>query len=369
MSVWVACATIFDVENHRVKAEEIESRLSAPGAWDNPNQARALVTELNLHKSAIDTWDGLSKQVEDLEVLLELASQDDPEEMAQVDQAAEQLEKSLEKAETQSLLSGDHDQASAILSVHAGSGGTDAQDWADMLLRMYLRWGETSGFKIELADRSPGDEAGIHSGTVFVTGPQAYGLLQGERGVHRLVRISPFDQARRRHTAFARVEVTPEIAEDEDVEIRSEDLKVDTYRSSGAGGQHVNKTDSAIRITHLPTGVVVACQNERSQHSNRATAMRILKSKLFELQQSERAEKLAAIKGEHREAAWANQIRSYVLQPYTQCKDRRTGVETTNVQGVLDGDLNPFLRGWLEARRRLGREPTTSDGGGGADED
>ncbi len=305
----------------------------------------------------------------DLEEWLELASEDKPEEVAEVERVARELESNLEKAETRSLLSGDHDQASAILSVHAGSGGTDAQDWADMLLRMYIRWGENAGFKVELADRSPGDEAGIHSGTIFVTGPQAYGLLQGERGVHRLVRISPFDQARRRHTAFARVEVTPEIEDEHEVEIRPEDLKVDTYRSSGAGGQHVNKTDSAIRITHLPTGIVVACQNERSQHSNRATAMRILKSKLYELQQSERMERLAAIKGEHREAAWANQIRSYVLQPYTQVKDRRTGVDTTDVQGVLDGDLNVFLRGWLEARRRLGREPTTSDGGAASDEE
>ncbi len=327
------------------------------------------MVELNQHKQAIETWEGLEKQVRDLEEWLELASEDQPEEVAEVERVARELEANLEKAETRSLLSGDHDQSSAILSVHAGSGGTDAQDWADMLLRMYIRWGEDAGFKVELADRSPGDEAGIHSGTIFVTGQQAYGLLQGERGVHRLVRISPFDQARRRHTAFARVEVTPEIEDEQEVEIRPEDLKVDTYRSSGAGGQHVNKTDSAIRITHLPTGVVVACQNERSQHSNRATAMRILKSKLYELQQSERMERLAAIKGEHREAAWANQIRSYVLQPYTQVKDRRTGVDTADVQGVLDGNLHAFLRGWLEARRRLGREPTTSDGGSAADED
>lgn len=324
---------------------------------------------MNVQKIAIEAWEGLAKQVCDFEEWLELAAEEDPEAVAQVEQASLELEKSLEKAETQSLLTGVHDQASAILTVHAGSGGTDAQDWAEMLLRMYIAWGEDNGFKVEVADRSEGDEAGIHSATIFVTGPQAYGLLQSEHGVHRLVRISPFDQARRRHTAFSRVEVTPELADEAEVEIRPEDLKVDTYRSSGAGGQHVNKTESAIRITHLPTGLVVACQNERSQHSNRATAMRILKSKLAELQVTERADKLAAIKGEHREAAWANQIRNYVMQPYTQVKDRRTGAETTNVQGVLNGDLNIFPRAWLEARRRLGREPTTSDGGAGPDDD
>lgn len=292
-----------------------------------------------------------------------MVDEDKPEEMLEVAEAARALESELEAVETASLLSGEFDQATAILTVHAGSGGTDAQDWAEMLLRMYLRWGERAGFTVEVADSSPGEEAGIHSATVFVTGPSAYGMLRSERGVHRLVRISPFDQAKRRHTAFAKVELVPELQEAGEIDVRSEDLKVDTFRSSGAGGQHVNKTDSAIRITHLPTGLVVSCQNERSQHSNRATAMRILKAKLFDLQQLERQEKLASLRGEHREAGWANQIRSYVLQPYTQVKDRRTGVSTTAAQNVLDGDLQPFIRGFLEACVRLGREPEPTDAG------
>ncbi|MEW6277319.1 MAG: peptide chain release factor 2 [Candidatus Eremiobacterota bacterium] len=358
----------FDLEPRRQKVEEIERRLSEPGAWDRPEEARSLIQEMNLHKQAIESWQSLEDKSQELEVFLEVAREDDPGEMDEVARTCESLRLDLERIETDSLLSGEHDRCSAILSVHAGAGGVDAQDWADMLLRMYMRWAQKEGYKVELADRSEGEEAGIHSGTVFVTGTRAYGMLQSERGVHRLVRISPFDQAKRRHTAFARVEVMPEIENDVEVEIRPEEVRVDTFRSSGAGGQHVNKTDSAIRLTHMPTGIVVSCQNERSQHSNRATAFRILKARLFELQQLEQEERLRAIKGEHREAAWANQIRSYVLQPYTQVKDRRTGVETSGVQAVLDGDLNAFMRGYLEARKRLGREPTPSDGGVGDEE-
>lgn len=284
--------------------------------------------------------------------------------MAEVEQTSARLERELERAETTALLSGEFDESPAILTIHAGSGGTDAQDWAQILLRMYLRWGEAEGFKVELADSSPA-EAGIHSATVFITGPQAYGRLRSERGVHRLVRISPFDQARRRHTSFAKVDIVPEIEEAKEVEVRAEDLRVDTFRSSGAGGQHVNKTDSAVRLTHLPTGLVVACQNERSQHANRDTAMRILKARLFELEQQSRTERLADLRGENTDAAWGHQIRNYVLHPYSVVKDRRTGVEESNVQAVLDGDLNPFMRAFLEACARLGREPQP----GGADMD
>ncbi len=287
---------------------------------------------------------------------LELASDDSPEEIAELEKAALALESELATAETDALLAGEFDPSPAILTVHAGSGGVDAQDWAQMLLRMYLRWGESEGFKVELADSSPAD-AGIHSATVFVTGENAYGRLRSERGVHRLVRISPFDQAKRRHTSFAKVEVVPEIEEAQEVEIRSEDLNVDTFRSSGAGGQHVNKTDSAVRLTHLPTGLVVACQNERSQHANRDTAMRILKAKLFELEQASRTERIADLRGENTDAAWGYQIRNYVLHPYSVVKDRRTGVEESNVQSVLDGELRPFIRAYLEACVRLGREP------------
>ncbi len=281
--------------------------------------------------------------------------------LEELERSSSSIDSELEALETTSLLTGDFDDTPAILTVHAGSGGVDAQSWAEMLLRMYLRWGERAGYQMEIADTSPGEEAGIHSATVFVTGPNAYGMLRSERGVHRLVRISPYDQAKRRHTSFSKVDVVPEIQDVAAVEVRTEDLKIDTYRSSGAGGQHVNKTESAIRITHLPSGIVVTCQNERSQQSNRVTAMRILKSRLFEQQQQERLQKIAGLRGEHKEAAWANQIRSYVMQPYTQVKDRRTGHSTTDVQGVLDGELSKFIRTFLEVCIRLGHEPEPNE--------
>lgn len=295
-----------------------------------------------------------------------MAGEEENPELDAVEQGVSELELTLEKAETQALLSGQYDQASAILTIHSGSGGDDAQDWAQMLLRMYLRWGEAEGFKMDLADQSPGDY-GIHSATVFVTGLNAYGMLRSERGVHRLVRISPFDAAKRRHTSFAKIEVVPEIAKAKEIEIRSEDLKVDTYRSSGAGGQHVNKTDSAVRVTHLPTGIVSACQNERSQHANKETALRVLKAKLFELQQKEREAEISGLRGENTDAAWGYQIRNYVLHPYSIVKDRRTGAEDGNVQAVLDGKIGGFIQSYLEACARLGREPVPGEAGGEED--
>lgn len=294
-----------------------------------------------------------------------VSSGEDSEEEA-LEAGFDDLNRVLEKAETQALLSGEYDQASAILSIHSGSGGDDAQDWAQMLLRMYLRWGESEGLKMDLAEVSPG-EHGIHSATIFVSGENAFGLLRSERGVHRLVRISPFDSAKRRHTSFAKVDVVPELAEAKDVDIRPEDLKIDTYRSSGAGGQHVNKTDSAVRITHLPTGVVAACQNERSQHSNKDQAMRMLKAKLYEMQVQQRQEHLEELRGENTEAAWGYQIRNYVLHPYSIVKDRRTGAEDSQVQAVLDGKLGRFITAFLEACARLGREPLPGEAGGDDD--
>jgi peptide chain release factor 2 len=253
------------------------------------------------------------------------------------------------RMEGQLLLGGPYDAASAILSVHAGAGGTESQDWAEMLLRMYLRWAERQRFRTEILDETEGEEAGLKSVTVSITGRWAYGRLRSERGVHRLVRISPFDSQKRRHTSFALVEVMPEVPDAEEVTIRDDDLKVDTYRSSGAGGQHVNKTDSAVRITHLPTGIVVTCQNERSQIQNRERAMAVLRAKLLERQMEEREAELAQIRGEHVEAGWGNQIRSYVLQPYTMVKDLRTGVETSNPTAVLDGDIDAFIDGYLRS--------------------
>lgn len=295
-----------------------------------------------------------------------MVSDDDRSEAEAVETGFSDLERIVEKAETQALLSGEYDQADAILSVHSGSGGDDAQDWAQILLRMYLRWGEAEGLKMELAEVSDGDH-GIHSATVFVGGENAYGLLRSERGVHRLVRISPFDSAKRRHTSFAKVDVVPEVAEAKEVEITADDLKVDTYRSSGSGGQHVNKTDSAVRITHLPTGVVAACQNERSQHANRETAMRMLKAKLYEMQVQQREEHISELRGENTEAAWGYQIRNYVMHPYSVVKDRRTGTEDSQVQAVLDGKLNSFIGSYLEACARLGREPQPGEAGGDDD--
>lgn len=355
-----ACATIFDLEHSAQKVSELQSHLSAPDVWSNPAAARKLNQELAYHEGILASWKELEDKLNELELFLEMVDENNATEVQEVEVSAQALEKTLENLETASLLSGEMDSATCMVTIHSGAGGTDAQDWAEMLLRMYLRWAERSGYNVELADTSQGEEAGIHSATFFLTGPQPYGMMRSERGTHRLVRISPFDQARRRHTAFAKVDVLPEM-EDAEVEIRTEDLKIDTYRSSGAGGQHVNKTESAIRITHVPTGIIVACQTERSQQSNRLTAMRMLKTRLYELQQLERQKKLDSIRGENREAAWGNQIRSYVLHPYTQVKDRRTGLAVTDVQGVLDGDLNKFIRNYLEACARLGREPEPAD--------
>lgn len=308
-------------------------------------------------------WNSLQAKLEEVAFFAEMVSSGEESERDSLETGFVELVQVIEKAETQALLSGEYDQASAILTVHSGSGGDDAQDWAQMLLRMYLRWGESEGLKMDLAEISHG-EHGIHSATVFVSGDNAYGLLRSERGVHRLVRISPFDSAKRRHTSFAKVDVVPELEEAKDVEIRPEDLKVDTYRSSGAGGQHVNKTESAVRITHLPTGVVAACQNERSQHANRDQAMRMLRAKLYEMQVQQKREHLSELRGENTEAAWGYQIRNYVQHPYSIVKDRRTGAEDSQVQAVLDGKINRFITAFLEACARLGREPVPGEGGG-----
>ncbi len=347
----------------RTKIEEIEARFGSGDIWNDPEAARKLNEELSSYKGIADKWGSIADRLEEIEMFAEMASPDNEAEAAEVDNLYNELMRDLEHMETRALMSGEFDKYDAILTVHAGAGGVDAQDWTEMLLRMYLRWAENEGFKADVADISPAEEDGIHSATAIIRGPMAFGMLSSERGVHRLVRISPYDAAKRRHTSFAKVEVVPDISDDIKIDIRPEDLKVDTYRSQGAGGQHVNKTESAIRITHIPTGIIVACQNERSQHSNRETAMRMLRARLYEMQEAERRGVLDSAKGENREAAWANQIRNYVLQPYTMVKDRRTGCECGNVQGVLDGDLNKFMIAWLEARAQLGREPSASDSG------
>lgn len=297
-------------------------------------------------RSQVDTWESLKAQISDLSELNELAAED-PELTSEVEQQAGDLAKQLDQMEIQLLLSGEYDENDAILAVHAGTGGVDAQDWAEMLTRMYLRWADRRRFKATILDWTEGDEAGIKSATIELSGPYAYGYAKSEAGTHRLVRLSPFDSAHRRHTSFALVEVMPAVDDDVDVEIRDEDIRMDTYRSSGAGGQHVNKTSSAVRLTHEPTGIVVTCQDERSQIQNRAAAMKILRARLLELKLREREAEQARLKGEPVVEGWGNRIRSYVLQPYTMVNDHRTGYSTGNVQNVLDGDIDPLIDAYL----------------------
>jgi peptide chain release factor 2 len=320
--------------------------MQAPGFWDDAEAAAKVSSEHARATRRLQTFTALDGDVEDLEGLVEMAVED-----ASIEQELEEhlaaVEQRLAELEEQRLFSGRYDSGDALVSVNAGAGGTDAQDWAEMVLRMMMRWAERRGFAIELLEASPGEETGIKSATFKVAGENAYGLFAAERGVHRLVRLSPFDSAHRRHTSFAGVEVAPVVADDGEVEIDEDDLQVDTYRASGAGGQHVNKTDSAVRITHRPTGIVVQCQNERSQSSNRATAMAMLRSKLVEKQERERQEEIAREKGEAQDVNFGSQIRSYVLHPYSMAKDHRTGHEMGDVQRALDGDLDGFVRAYL----------------------
>ncbi len=300
-------------------------------------------------KASISTYQSLVSQQEDLQTLWELANEEQDEDLEpEIEQASHALQKELEKLEIQVLFSGPYDDHDCILTLHAGAGGTEAQDWTDMLYRMYSRFCEKNGFKCEVMDFLDGEEAGLKSITLAIEGPHAYGHFRAERGVHRLVRISPFDASARRHTSFASADVMPQVQEDNEVEINPDDLKIDTYRSGGAGGQHVNKTDSAVRITHLPTGIVVQCQDERSQYNNKDRAIKLLKARLLEEKVKERERELAEIRGEHAEIGWGSQIRSYVFQPYRLVKDHRTNVESGNVDAVMDGDLLPFISGYLK---------------------
>jgi peptide chain release factor 2 len=299
-------------------------------------------------KNVIDELENLSRELEDAEVLAELSSEEEDKETAKEAQSRlYEIEERVESLEFKRILGNPDDEKNAIVSINAGAGGTEAQDWAEMLLRMYIRYGERNGYELEMLDYQPGEEAGIKSATIFVKGPYAYGYLKSESGVHRLVRISPFDANKRRHTSFASVFVSPEIDEDIEVEIDEKDLRIDTFRAGGKGGQHVNKTDSAVRITHLPTGIVVSCQNERSQHQNRAVAMKVLRARLYELEKEKQKEKLEELHSTKKDIAWGSQIRSYVLHPYRMIKDHRTGYETGNVEPVLDGELNEFIESYL----------------------
>ena len=325
--------------------------MSQPGFWDDQEAARALMEEKKRAGAVVDPLDQLAKHVEDAEILLELGEHDPDSVEDDLSSLFRQVDHILNKVEFQLMLGGEHDDKNAILTIQSGAGGVDASDWAEMMLRMYLHWAEDSNFTVEQQDLQRAEEAGIRTATITIKGPYCYGNLKAEQGVHRLVRISPFDGRARRQTSFASVEVVPEMDDDIEIEIPKDDLRVDTYRASGAGGQHVNKTDSAVRLTHLPTGVVVQCQNERSQHKNKAQAMKTLRSKLYQLEEARREAELAKFYGDRASISWGNQIRSYVMNPYQMVKDLRTGYETSNVKAVLDGDLDPFIAAYLKSRK------------------
>jgi peptide chain release factor 2 len=341
-----------DLTNKKSQLQKLEERMAKAGFWNNPDSAQLVVSQLSALKAIVEPVEELHREVQDLQELYELAAQSDGDEMAQLTEDLAALQKKCERIELTGLLSRPQDSKSCFFSIHAGAGGTESCDWANMLLRMYSRFFEANKYKFRELDITPGEEAGIRSITLGVSGPFAYGKLSCEVGVHRLVRISPFDANKRRHTSFAAVDCIPEFDEDIDIEINQDDLRIDFYRASGAGGQHVNKVSSAVRITHEPTGIVVQCQNERSQHKNRAEALKMLKAKLYMLEQHKRDTELAKLYSEKGEIAWGNQIRSYVMQPYQMVKDHRTNFQTGNVQAVLDGDLDGFIEAHLRHRAK-----------------
>lgn len=338
----------FDLDGLKSKLKELEDKQNEPEFWQDIAKAQVVNKEAKQIENKINKYKKLFKDVEDVEVMIELSIEaDDESEVAGIQSEIKRLTEAVGKLRLDTLLRGKFDVNNAIITLHAGAGGTEAQDWASMLYRMYTRYAEQKGYSVKVIDLLDGDEAGIKSVTFMIEGENAYGYLKSEKGVHRLVRISPFDSQSRRHTSFASVEVMPEIENDEDIVIRPEDLRVDTYRSGGAGGQHVNKTDSAVRMTHIPTGIVAQCQNERSQIQNREQCMKMLKSKLIELQEREQLQKLQDMKGELKKIEWGSQIRSYVFCPYTLAKDHRTGVENSNIQAVMDGDIEDFIDAYL----------------------
>ena len=333
------------------KIAELEYKRGEPSFWDDAAAAQKLNQELADLKGGVDTYKGLMAKYEDAETLYEMGIEEGDASMEDDIRAElDLITEGLETLQLEVLLSGDYDANNAILTLHAGAGGTEAQDWTQMLLRMYGRWAERHGFAVETADLQPGDEAGVKSATLFIKGHNAYGFLKSEKGVHRLVRISPFDSQARRHTSFSACDVMPEIDDAVEVPINMDDVRVDYYRASGAGGQHINKTSSAVRMTHEPTGIVVQCQNERSQLQNKEQCMKMLRAKLFELEQEKKEEEIAKLEGVQQKIEWGSQIRSYVFQPYTMVKDVRTNAETGNVQAVMDGEIDPFIRAYLNAK-------------------
>jgi peptide chain release factor 2 len=342
----LSCGGIFEGARLDEQLGEVESRISSPDFWSNQAEAQKVMQRRRRLEEDRTLLESLKRRADDISVLIEWAGAGE-DVNAELARALDELQQEVEGAETRKMLSGEHDNSNAIVTIHPGAGGTESQDWAEMLLRMYMKWAERRGFTREVIDYLPGEEAGLKSVTFTLSGEYAFGLMSAEAGVHRLVRISPFDQAARRHTSFASVFVWPELPEDVDIDIEEKDLRIDTYRSSGAGGQHVNVTDSAVRITHLPTGIVVSCQNERSQHKNRSQAMKVLKARLFDLRTKEQASKLEQIAGAKKEIGFGSQIRSYVLHPYQMAKDHRTKEQVGDVNRVLDGDIDVFIKSYL----------------------
>ncbi|WP_312473440.1 peptide chain release factor 2 [Neobacillus sp.] len=340
-----------DLENKEARIAELDDVMLQPDFWNDQQTAQTVISEANGLKDQVNEFNELNDSFENLELTYELVKEENDEELrVELEAELQQLTSRLSQFELQLLLSEEYDKNNAILELHPGAGGTESQDWGSMLLRMYTRWAEKKGFKVETLDYLPGDEAGIKSVTLAIKGHNAYGYLKAEKGVHRLVRISPFDASGRRHTSFVSCEVMPELNDDIQIEVRTEDLKIDTYRATGAGGQHINTTDSAIRITHLPTGVVVTCQAERSQIKNREAALKMLKAKLYQLEIERQEQELLEIRGEQKEIGWGSQIRSYVFHPYSMVKDHRTNTESGNVQAVMDGDLDQFINAYLRSR-------------------
>ena len=339
---------IFDVPGKQERVSELEADIARPDFWNRGDQAQEFLKERTRLQKVVEDCTSAGQQLEDIQVLIEIGEEGkDAETLAEVNALLPDLEKLIDQMEFARMLSGEHDANNATLSINAGAGGTEAQDWADMVLRMYLRYCERKGFKVEFTEYQPGDDAGLKGATFTVEGDYAYGYLKSESGIHRLVRISPFDANSRRHTSFCSVFIFPELDDSIEIEIEDKDIKVDTFRASGAGGQHINKTDSAIRITHIPTGIVVSCQNQRSQHNNRATAMKQLKARLYEMETRKKKEEAAAFSDEKKEIGWGSQIRSYVLHPYRMVKDHRTGYEVGNTDAVLDGNLDGFIEAYL----------------------
>ncbi|WP_155922114.1 peptide chain release factor 2 [Bacillus sp. EB01] len=340
-----------DLEEKEARIAQLDNEMLHPDFWNDQDAAQKVINEANALKEQVNTFMEMNESYENLDVTFELLKEElDAELQAELEEELMALTAQLDEYELEMLLSEPYDKNNAILELHPGAGGTESQDWGSMLLRMYTRWAEKRGYKVETLDYLPGDEAGIKSVTLAIRGHNAYGYLKAEKGVHRLVRISPFDSSGRRHTSFVSCEIMPELDDDIEVDIRTEDLKIDTYRASGAGGQHINTTDSAVRITHIPTGVVVTCQSERSQIKNRDAAMKMLKAKLYQREIEEKEKQLAEIRGEQKEIGWGSQIRSYVFHPYSMVKDHRTGSESGNVQGVMDGDLDQFIDSYLRSK-------------------